>query len=182
MEEWISFERALELILEHTGAGVGRSENIRRQALASGDVRFRNSGPVTEETSRPVQREAGLVIVIGGRTERDELNYGDLLDWLDRIHPKPSKSAPAPKAPPARLEPDAAGGSIRQRPMRAGITAAFDALYSKGVPPTVQPAERNAVVMEYLRAHGYKAPNSETALAKAIQREMRRRKMSSDQK
>jgi hypothetical protein len=177
MEEWISYERALELILERTGSSIGRSENIRRQALASGEVRFRrHSVPVTEEPSRPVRREAGLVIVVGGHTERDEINYDDFLDWLDRNHPKPSKSAPARKAPPARLEPNAAGA------MRAGITAAFDALYSKGVPRTVQPAQRNAAVEEYLRSHGYKVPNSETALARAIQREMRRRKMLSNQR
>jgi hypothetical protein len=104
MEEWISFGRALELILERTGSSIGRAENIRRQALASDEVRFRHSAPVTEETSRPVRREAGLVIVIGGRTERDELNYDDLLDWLDRNHPKP---APAPKAPLTDASPTA---------------------------------------------------------------------------
>ena len=110
MEEWISFGRALELILERTGSSIGRVENILRQALASSEVRFRrHSVPVTEEPSRPVRREAGLVIVIGGHTERDELNYDDLQDWFDRNHPKP---APPPKAPVTDTLPSPQGGPV----------------------------------------------------------------------
>jgi hypothetical protein len=110
-EEWLTFEDATELVRAHLGTSIGRSEAVISAARASGEVRFQNpAGPVLLMADdglvgmgiRPgAQDKAG--VTADGKLVTHRLPHrhsaslyskNDLLDWLERNHPRATSAPP----------------------------------------------------------------------------------------
>ena len=86
-KDWPFFYEAVELVRARLNTTVGRSENIVRQALASGDVRH-------DVLFNPMADDG----VVGMDLDRKVyLNKEDLIDWLDRRFPQTPLQAPPAK-------------------------------------------------------------------------------------
>jgi hypothetical protein len=61
----------------------------------------------------------------------------------------------------------------KAKPISDAIRDAINDLWPKGVPHGLRPKERNNQIAEWLNRNGKSVPNSDPALARAIQREMK---------
>jgi len=60
--------------------------------------------------------------------------------------------------------------SNRPRPVETGISAAFESLWSQGIPRHIRADDRDAQIKQYLVDNSYDVPNSPAALRRAVQR------------
>jgi hypothetical protein len=81
-DRWLTSDEASETIRARLNASVGRSEAVLNAARASGEVR----------TQEPIfLNDDGLVGMRHRQIGVQRFNEDDLLDWLDRHHPKSRK-------------------------------------------------------------------------------------------
>jgi hypothetical protein len=108
-EEWLTFEDTTELVRAHLGASIGRAQAVTNEARASGEVRFQNldypvllmadDGLVGMDMRPGAQEKSGVTvdgkaIIHKIQTGTFQISKNDLLDWLERNHPRATSAPP----------------------------------------------------------------------------------------
>jgi hypothetical protein len=173
-EQWLLLPEVVDLIRQHYGTSVGRSQALARKAVESGEVR--ESGEicpydpvVIDQADGPVHLahddgvmsvdtmpNAGILRGLGLGIRR-RLNRADLLDWLGR-------QVPIPMAEPGSTKPAARSREKRDRALRA-----IAALWPAGVPSKAELPNQRLVhqASRWLANQHISAPSKETILRAA---------------
>jgi hypothetical protein len=114
-EHWLSFREAVQIVKDHLGTSVGRSEAIVRDACESGEVRLSPPLLLYDDGLMGMDQRPGVLDPgsINADPERRCISSDDFLDWFDRqsIQPMAVKNRRYPED--AKLVTDGIAGIRR---------------------------------------------------------------------